>query len=164
MSMSGRGQAEPAGNGEAGFTMVELLVVFAIIAIVAAASALRVGATQDDRRAAAASNLVASALRQARLTAIQTGATVALPLPSAQHGVTLTQPVRLQIGPDVKIMAKAGRENIQSQQQPQDAPILFLPDGRSSGGQVVVQVGDVVRTVRVNWLTGLVSEDAHAAR
>ena len=150
-------------DGQDGFTLVELLVVLALIAVISGVSALRIGATQDSRRATEAAGLVASTLRQLRLVAIQTGTPVAMPLAASQQGLVLKEPVELRIGPDVTILAKSGRQGRAARPE-EPATIVFLPDGRSSGGNLRIKVGEVVRTIRVNWLTGLVSEETHAAR
>jgi general secretion pathway protein H len=150
-------------DGQDGFTLVELLVVLALIAVISGVSALRIGATQDSRRATEAAGLVASTLRQLRLVAIQTGTPVAMPLAASQQGLLLKEPVELRIGPDVTILAESGRQGRAARPE-EPATIVFLPDGRSSGGNLRIKVGEVVRTIRVNWLTGLVSEETHATR
>ncbi|WP_377291989.1 GspH/FimT family pseudopilin [Rhizobium sp. SG2393] len=155
------------GRGAAGFTLVEMLVVLAIVAVIASVSLLGTGASREARQAAEAASAVAAGLRQARLSAIRTGLPVSVGFVPSPGGVTMTGPRALTLQPQVAIVAQGARRPLRAGEAGEDGQggtILFLPDGRSSGGQVQVTVGAVSREIRINWLTGLVSEAGHAAR
>ncbi|SIQ86821.1 type II secretion system protein H (GspH) [Rhizobium sp. RU20A] len=157
----------PSAHCEAGFTLVEVLVVLAIVAVVASVSLLGTGASRDARQAAEAASAVAAGLRQARLSAIQSGTPVSVGFVATPDGVTMTAPRALRLQPGVVISALGARAPLRAGEGGgggDGGTILFLPDGRSSGGQVQVKVGAITRDIRINWLTGLVSEASHATR
>ena len=123
------------GPATRGFTLIELAVALAIIALVALVVLPRLGWIVGAGEFAEAREHVVSELRIARGRAIeQRRSAVVEPESLAGAGVTLTV-------------------------APADG-IRFHPDGSSSGGRVVLASGRREATVVVDWLTGRV----HVAR
>lgn len=114
-----------------GFTLIELAVVLAIVAMVAVVVLPRLGWIVGAGDFAAAREHVVSELRIARGRAIeQRQTTVIAPERLGSAGVTLTV-------------------------VPSDG-IRFHADGSSSGGRVVLASGRREATITVDWLTGRV--------
>ncbi len=138
----------------AGFTLLELLVVLAVLGLV-----LGIVVTRGPMRSAAlelraASSELAGALRSARARAIVSDRTVLLVIDTATHqyqtggdpprslpwsvAITVTAPANLVAGNWL-------------------TGIRFSPDGGSSGGIVVLADGTHRALLSVDWLTGRVS-------
>ena len=131
----------PASAGAAGFTLLETLVVVAIFGL-----ALALATTVLPRRGGsvdvgAAAEGMAARLRLARATAIAQSAPVAIaPVPGGYSaGATL---VTLPPGVVLKFLDRA--------------PIVFNPEGGSTGGRVLVAGVARQMTLGVDWLTGRV--------
>lgn len=141
-------------TSQRGFTLIEVLVVVAILglslALVVGRGPLR-SPTLDVR---AAAGQVASALRIARGQAIARNRTVPFVLDVAAGGYRVGDgPVQaLPRGLRLRMTAVADQtagERI--------GAISFLPDGSSTGGQVALAAGAARLAVGVDWLTGRVS-------
>lgn len=142
-----------------GFTLVELLVVFALLALVVgvvppALSKLHTGmqyrhAVQD----------ISRLLRQARLQATTQGQPVAVVFNTQQRSYGVAgQP--LQTLPDSLDMhlQTAAEANLADGSQ----SILFLPSGGATGGSITLLRPTQPPTglrLRVDWLSGLVSQE-----
>ena len=139
---------------EAGFTLIELIVVLAILGLMTVfltGNVRRVSPAVEGRAAAQA---ISGALRQARSEAIAGNAsvwfTVNLAGRSYQWGrnppraVPGTLNLSLLTSQDQVVSESAGR-------------IRFDPDGGSSGGRISIAGGGVVWWVGIDWLSGRVS-------
>lgn len=129
--------AAPEVSSAAGFSLLELLVVLAILVSVASL-ALSYARTDNDGRALRRSaHLVAASLREARLAALEAGTPVAVTLEGA-GGLARRLPERTRM-----VSAADG--------------IVFLADGRSTGGELRLHRGDFAVTLAVDWFTGAVT-------
>ena len=127
-----------------GFTLLEMLVVVAILGIVGTIVLSRGPARSARQDVRAATAILSGALRLARSQAIATDRPVAFTLDPATR--------RWQVG----TAAPARLPGTVSLLAPRRG-ILFSPEGGSSGGDIAVASGTIRAVVGVDWLTGRVS-------
>ena len=144
------------GRREAGFTIIELMVVLAVLALAYALVAPSVIALLDRPRLDNSARAVAVSLRETRATAIKTfhdtWFTVAPDRRSWRAGEktgSVAEGVDLSLErPTWDGERGAGRAQA----------IVFFPDGSSTGGRILLKSSGRTRVVAVEWLTGRVSE------
>lgn len=146
---------------DAGFSLLEMLVVFVILGL--AMSTLAVTMRQGRATSMTAMRTeVLTLLATARSKAILESrpASVEIDVRSKTLGLKGAEK-NLQLPSAFELSATVGQETIRHGAL---GAILFLPDGSSSGGQIVLQ--DTARNQRVtivtNWLTGISTESANA--
>lgn len=121
MRRAGRGTGRAAG-----FTLLELLVVLAILGLGAAALVPALGSGAGGVSSSTAARDLVTALRAARAAALESG-----------------HPVRFELA------AHRGAAAIEG-----PTSVTFLPDGGATAARFVVRPGG--QTVAVDWLTGAV--------
>jgi general secretion pathway protein H len=135
-----------------GFTLVELLVVLAILGLLAglivARGPVRSGRVDLD---AAATDLT-SALRLSRSEAVVERRPIALEFDLAQHrwrdGTGESHAVPPTIGIDLVTIAG------DTKRETGIGRIRFEPDGSATGGTIRLSLGTRITVISVNWLTG----------
>jgi general secretion pathway protein H len=129
-----------------GFTLLEILIVVAVLALVLTLILRRGPLTSPALSVRGTAGEVVQALRTARSEAIADGHPVVLLLDPARRAYVTTgsAPRVLHAPPPMMIMAPSNG-------------IRFMPDGSSSGGDVAVEQGGHRAEITVNWLTGRVS-------
>jgi general secretion pathway protein H len=128
-----------AGAAEAGFTLIELLAVMTLVALLAAVAMPRLGSLLSPS-IERTTRRVALAVREQRTVAMLTGRLVTL-------NAAAVAPL-LPRGTEVE------------QTWPEEAGILFMPDGSSSGGRLVLEARDGRRAIDIDWLTGRITVGA----
>ena len=141
---------------QAGFTLVEVLVVLAITAIVFGMGAIGLsvlkGRVSPDRSAAELAALLNTthdqALTQGRLRSV----TIDLRSKIISNDAGA---LPIEIPSEFKLVVTLGQETVTNEERLQ---ILFLPDSTSSGAKINItdKKGTVAR-LQTNWLTGLTS-------
>lgn len=152
--MSRRRASDAPVRADSGITLIEMLVVLAIIGLVyALAMPTWRGPVRSAELRAAALNLT-SHLRAARAAAIARGRAT---------GITIDVPNRRYVsevdGRVYELPASFGvsvRAADGLTQHRDAARILFFADGSSSGGNVRLQSGGRAVEVGIEWLTGVV--------
>lgn len=148
--MNSRARAPGARPGR-GFTLIEVLVVIALIALIGSMTAVAMSGGLQGIRLRAASKDIASQLRYTRAQAIASG-----------------QPQRFVINPSGHLYASPGKRDgripqqlgirfygaRQASAQAGEGAIVFYPDGASTGGSVELSAKQAVRKITVAWLTG----------
>ena len=123
----------------AGFTLLEMLVVIAVMGIAMVLLADAGPPKNHWLETQAAAQQVAQAMRDARGRAIAQGQTETLVLPPLPPWLTVAaQPTAAVPG-----------------------AITFAPDGSASGGGILLSEAGRRITVAADWLTGAVHVDAH---
>ncbi|HYC03322.1 MAG TPA: GspH/FimT family pseudopilin [Azospirillaceae bacterium] len=134
---------------QAGVTLLEVLVVMVIMALAMGLVVPAVGAGGAQAALKADSRALLGAARLARQQAIleerETVLVVDLrartwAVPGISGG--LSEGLAIDVTAD---RAETGRDT---------ASVRFLPDGSSTGGEIVLKAGEATRTVRIDWLTG----------
>ena len=130
---------EPARRGEAGFTLIEMIAVIAIAGLIAGLVLMRQPWPSAGFEREATQHALADALRLARSRAIAQGRNVSVLTSAAGFSID-GGPVRPL---PVHEALSASR-------------IVFMPDGGSAGGTIVLASRQKRTAVVVNWLTGRV--------
>ncbi len=148
-----RNFATPQAGPEAGFTLIEILVVVAIIAIVMGVLIGRGPVRSHGLETRAAAGALAQALRAARAQAI-----------AADHDVTVViDPERHVFAADNSPVGKIDPGTPVTVRPPAImgpgpiGKILFSADGSSTGGDILLGQGRRRLDISVEWLTGKVS-------
>ncbi|MFV3129875.1 prepilin-type N-terminal cleavage/methylation domain-containing protein [Niveispirillum sp. KHB5.9] len=134
--------------GQAGFTLVETLVVLAIVGLLGGVMALGLGGRLPGTGMDAAVDAAVAELRQRQTEALLTGAPVRFdPRKLDQAAATPERRRRLRrlAGVEMRVEA-AGPEPV----------LLFLPGGWSPGGRLQLRLGDDTAVIRVDWPLGTV--------
>ena len=128
---------------DGGFTLLEVLVVVAILGIVGTIVLSRGPAHSARQDVRAATAIVSGALRLARSQAIATDRPVAFVLDPASGAWRVGDAPPQRLPGRLAILApKRG--------------IVFSPEGGSTGGEIALASGTLRAVVGVNWLTGRV--------
>lgn len=143
-----------AKSGAAGFTLIELLVVLVVLAVAASLVAPPLSAALGVGKLRAEVTDASTALREARAKAMTSGRTVEFVAQGARSWRVGDRVHRIQDG--VTISLDVPPEGVNRERQ---ALIRFFPDGRATGGRVVVTHGERRQAIAVDWLTGRVREE-----
>lgn len=137
-----------------GFTLLELLLVLAIIAIAMLLGAGVLGRGMDGLRLRSAANGIAAQLRFTRAQALATGEPQRFSIDPAAHAWQAPKERHGDLPARAAIVFTGAREV-----QPTEGrgAIVFFPDGASTGGRVRLQQGAAAWQVDVAWLTGQVA-------
>jgi general secretion pathway protein H len=141
-------------RSERGFTLIEMLVVIAIMGLVAAFALPQFSSAQAKADMTNTARRLAAGLRSTRSLAMAQGRAEAFSLDIAHSvyraGTGASQPVATNVG---LVLVTASQERI----NPAAGSIRFFADGSSTGGGIGLRAGTRSALVLVDWLTGRVS-------
>ncbi|MGH6912897.1 MAG: GspH/FimT family pseudopilin [Geminicoccales bacterium] len=149
---------DPQGHRR-GFTLLELLVVLAIIAFVVALVPGYMLRSQPRLDVNVAARAIADGLRRTRGEAILRNRSQVFALDVEDRLFRPGEGTPVQIDRTLELSFLTARSELQSESIGQ---IRFYPDGSSTGGRISVAQGGWQADVRNDWLTGLVWVDEAA--
>ncbi len=139
--------------GPSGFTLIEMLVVVAILGVVMAIMIGRGPMRSQGLQLRAAASAMVQSFRAARAAAIATNQNVIVAIDPARHVFAVGKQAPVVLAPNLTL--EAPKEALPG---PGTVRLIrFSPDGSSSGGEVVLGAGAKRIAITVQWLTGQVS-------
>jgi len=149
------GASHPVSRSRAqrGFTLLEIILVMAIIALASVLAAAAMGGGFRGMQLSGSAKQIASNLRFTRAQAIATGQPQRFLIDPHAHTWKAPKSHHGEIPPKLAIAFIGARE---VQPHPGEGAIAFFPDGASTGGRVQLSSGKAQWTVDVAWLTGQV--------
>jgi general secretion pathway protein H len=140
--------------GAAGFTLIEMVIVLAIMSLVLSLVAMKRTPVSAATEARAAARAVYEGLRAARSEAVMSNRDVSFTVDVAHrsYGWGRREPQYLPGGLQLALFTSTDKVVGESVGQ-----IRFDPDGSASGGRVTITGGDHIWWVGVDWLSGHVS-------
>ena len=138
-------------TADAGFTLIEILVVLVILGLTVALVAARGPARNAGLEARAAASEVVQTLRIGRSRAIAEDRPVVVMLDLSSHRLALDGALRAALPAWLPVAAQMADGSA-----PRRAIFDFAPDGSATGGRVVLGRPGRRFLVSVNWLTGRV--------
>ena len=141
-------------NQHQGFTLLELLVVLAIITLILAIVPPMLGNVLASSHVKSATRELAAGLKYARSQAINRQEEMTLSLHvDGKYYVVGKKRKRLDVPNDTTMTLITARSE---QLSTKEGAIRFFPDGSSTGGQIKIKHASSEYIVDVNWLTGRV--------
>lgn len=137
-----------------GLSLVELLLVVALIAVLAGLAAAVIGQALPGQQLRAAARDVAGQLRFTRAQAIATGRPQVFELDVIGKRWKAAGRREGELPGEIELIAITAREE---QPAREVAVVRFFPDGAATGGRVVLRRGNAAWRVDVGWLTGEVT-------
>jgi len=141
----------PRPRRRAGFTMLESLVVLALVALLAGMSSQLLRPPSARLRLESAARAFCATLRATRARAIAANGEAAVVVDLFSK--TYASPVGGvgQLPADASLTLDVASTQRLSERA---GAITFFPDGASTGGDVTLQLPEARATIAVNWLTG----------
>ena len=136
----------------AGFTLIEILVVVAVLAIALAILVARGPLRSAGFEAQAAATRLVQTLRLGRSRAIAADRPVPVVLDLATRDVALDGVPRFVLPASATVAARMADGRVPARR----VEFLFAPDGSATGGRVILAIAERRLVVTVDWLTGRV--------
>ena len=143
------------GPDRKGFTLVELLVVLAIMMLILTAAPALYSAAVPAVRVREEAGKLAADLRLLRNMAVVSGRRTEAVLDLEEWRYSVSMDTRIRALADKVSMSFQGPHD--TEETGAEAVIRFFPDGSSSGGRIGLSHGKREAHVDVSWLTGRVS-------
>ena len=141
--------------GQAGVTLLELLIVLSIMAIIAAVVVPLLGAGVSSTELKSAARQVAAGLRLARSDAVATRQDTRVTLDLEHRTFQVERHPHLHTLPrELEMKLFTAQSDLVSDKV---GAIRFFPDGGSNGGRVTLAAGERKYEVDIDWLTGRVA-------
>src|SRR5690242_2470242 len=145
-----RGTDRPAG-----FTILEMLIVLALMAIIASVVIPIFGPGVSTTELKRSARELAAGLRLARSQAIAQRAESLLELDVANRAFRVPPDPTVHSMPEgIELKLYTAQRDLVNEQL---GAVRFFPDGGSNGGRITVAAGDRKYDVDIDWLTGRVA-------
>jgi len=137
-----------------GYTLLELLVVLAVVGLVLASVPMIVASARPGPTARVAAEELAAALRLARSDAIGRYVPATVLLDVEQRVYRGADGAEHALAEELDFRFVTARSELAGETAGQ---IRFFPDGSATGGKITVSEGDRSYVVDIDWLTGEVN-------
>lgn len=137
--------------GEGGFSLVEILIALAVMALAVSIAGLSLSNFSSKAREQQAIEKMVQELRSARRAAVQTGQPQSVRFDVSDRSFLGSDGDRHRLPAHMEFRITSAVEAAGTEGQP---AILFMPDGANTGGEIELQGTFGVRTIRADWLTG----------
>ena len=138
----------------AGFSLVELLVVMAIVAAALVLAMPRFSRTQSAPSLRATAFALAASARAARAQSIASNEDVTFVLDFQSNTYGTRSGSLVALPPGIALSVETAKEVVRERA---DASLIFYPSGGSTGGRIILSSPLARATVTVDWLTGTVT-------
>jgi general secretion pathway protein H len=145
------GHSPSALSSVAGFTLLEMLIVIAILALATAVTVPILARPSDGVRLQATARDLINALRLTRAMAIARNAEIALTIDVDKRSFTSAAIRAQSFSPDIAAELTFAKPEQATQSS---GGFRFFPDGSSSGGDVRLRLRGREAKICVDWLTG----------
>lgn len=139
------------GLADAGYTLIEMLVVLAIIALVSAVVLPSLTRPSENLRLQTAAREIVGALRLTRTTAIARNTAMVMEIDVEQRTFQSPAVSLRKFASDVTAQLKIAEPERTTKST---GGFRFFPDGSSTGGDLVLALHGKQTTICVHWLTG----------
>lgn len=142
--------------GEAGFTLMEVLTVLAILALTVVISLPLLKTSGSGRAFRAEAQEISALFRLARIDAVSRNRETRIVVDLKNREIAYdgrAQPIRLAAETAIEVKTAQG-EVVAT-----EAGFRFLPGGGASGGSLTLERQGNRATIAVNWLTGAIAVD-----
>lgn len=139
------------GLSNHGFTLLEMLVVLAILALVAGTSLVMLQPPSDTLQLQAATRKLCASMRLARAFAIANNADNLVTIDVRAKTYRVNDLARVTLPPRTLVtitFAASERRTVN------DGTFRFFPAGGATGGDIRLTLGPASTHIAVNWLTG----------
>jgi len=145
----------PAGSRPNGFTLLELLIVMAIVGLTIVAVTPFVMQRTPGFEFRSAASMVTEALREARGAAIRNNREETVTFDLNEMTVRAGRSGMTQaLSPGIGVTLRTATVELEGRGV---GNIRFYPDGTSTGGRVIMSSEERKATISVDWLTGRVA-------
>ena len=138
----------------AGFTLIEMIVVMAILGLMMVLVTVSGTPVSPATHARAAAEGISGALRTARSEAVRGNSSVEVTFDLARRSYRRGAAPAVPLPGDLRLSLLTSTDQLVSGAV---GHIRFNPDGSSSGGRVTIEGGNRVWWVGIDWLSGRVS-------
>ncbi|PHS24169.1 MAG: type II secretion system protein GspH [Robiginitomaculum sp.] len=134
-----------------GYTLAELLVVLMILGLVTAIAAPRITMRSDPALMRTQSAQLVNLLRFAKITARRTGQSTRVMIAPLEKQIWIEgEDKSLNLSPKLSLSATGA----DAESTDKTIGIRFFADGMSTGGEIELGVGTMVRKIEVIWANG----------
>jgi general secretion pathway protein H len=144
------------GSAQRGFTLLEIILVMAIIALASVLAAAAMTGGFKGMQLKASAKEIASNLRYTRTQAIATGQPQRFVIDPAKHAWQAPNAHHGSIPDKLGIEFTGAREAQAGGTSTSQGAIEFFPDGAATGGRIRLTAGTSAWDIDVAWLTGQV--------